>query len=290
MILETYLDRSIGEDLTQANEEERAGHISSGKLVASALGKPLQSQILKVIGVPPKPIDDYVLRKMVRGRDVEDRIITHTRGLVEAQKEVLYRDVVGLVDAMVDSKDYDFKCGIIPHEVKSVANAKFKRIQTSGEADRSHKLQACLYALALDKKYFAIDYIAADDYRVLTWIYPVEECAEEVEGIITKFDDCLLRGYLPKFEAMEKWQANEKYSDYPDWLGLDAYECETKLRDEFPEAYNKLKGSSILDKDIPTEKANRNAEVSGKRTKQTNPVCSSQNSEGLFDPKIKERS
>src|SRR3990167_6388131 len=60
-------DRAISQTLREANEKRDREHISSGKLSASMLGKPLQDQILKSIGVPQKQVDDYILRKFIRG-------------------------------------------------------------------------------------------------------------------------------------------------------------------------------------------------------------------------------
>lgn len=226
--LDSYLDRHIGKFLLERDAEERANHKSSGKLSASMLGKPLQWQILKVLGVPGKKIDEYTLRKFQRGKDVEAWLISHIPAS-EQQKFVEYRDVVGYADVLIDTKDWDFKNGVIPLEIKSVSNAKFKRIVKEG-ADRSHKLQACLYALALKTEHYGVCYIASDDYRVQTYIYDTAETKAEVDKIIDRFQEQLKLG-VPKFEAAEEWQKKIEYSDYPEWMELSEEECQKKYEE-----------------------------------------------------------
>ena len=207
------------------------------------LGQPLQWQILKLIGVPQKELDEYTLRKFQRGKDVEQWLIDKMSGIKETQKFVEYKDCVGYVDALVDTKDYQFKCGVIPHEIKSVANFKFKRIEKAGEADHSHLLQGAFYALAIGATHFAVDYVASDDYRIKTWIYPADEFKEEIDGIIDNVYKTLKEGNLPTFEPVEKWQADKLYNNFPDWSELDVFALDNKLSKEYPKEYNKLKGT-----------------------------------------------
>lgn len=228
MIIDNYLDRKIGEKLLAENEEERKNHVSSGKLTASMLGQPLQWQILKVMGVPQKPFDEYTLRKFKRGKDIEDWFVKEADA-VETQKDALYRDVVGFIDLIADTRDWDFPSGIIPVEVKSVTNAKFKRITGHGEPDRSHLLQACLYALSEGTDKFGVTYIAADDLRVVTSIHETADYKVEVDRIIDRFQTQLATGKVPAFVAEEKWQADLKYCNYPEWLELDEKGIEAKL-------------------------------------------------------------
>lgn len=230
MIIDTYLDETVAQAIYKENQEERENHISSGKLSASMLGQPLQWQILKVMGVEPREVDRYVLRKFKRGNDVEDWLVKYIPGLVETQKEVEYKNVVGRVDAVVDTNLYFNPVGIIPHEIKSVANAKYKRIMEDEQADRGHILQACLYALALKSDHFAIDYIASDDYRITTMLYETVDYADEVEKIIDRFNKQLETKIIPVFEAEEKWQENEMYNSYYDWSKLDQKEINDKYK------------------------------------------------------------
>ena len=215
MILDNYLDKKIGAKIVANNAERDAKHVSSGKLTASRLGEPLQVQILGVLGVKGKEIDEYTLRKFLRGVQIEDWLLTQI-DTVDKQKLVQYRGVIGYADAICDTKDWENKLGILPLEVKSTSNAKFKRILKQG-ADRSHKLQAGLYALAQGTKYYGISYIATDDLRVQTYIYLTADIKPEIDQIIDRFEAQMKLQIIPKFVAIEKWQSNPEYQKYPQW-------------------------------------------------------------------------
>ena len=119
MRIETHLDKLISQRLIEANDKERENHKSSGKLSASMLGQPLQWQILKTIGVPPKPFDEYTLRKFKRGKDIENWFIGEISPNFK-QPFVEYRSTIGYVDLnLVQDESFDFKLGEMPHEVKS---------------------------------------------------------------------------------------------------------------------------------------------------------------------------
>lgn len=227
VIIDTYIPKYIENKIIEDNRLKRENHKSSGKLSASMLGQPLQWQILKKLGIPEKKIDAYTLKKFLRGEHVEEWFVSTIPGIVEKQKFCEYRNTIGYADTFVDTKDWDFKLGIIPLEVKSVANAKFKRIMQSGEADRSHKLQNGLYALANESEYYAIAYIAADDYRVSIYIYETKDIKDEVDMVIDRYQK--QGDKVPVFEAEEVWQANPKYSPYPDWIELTEEEIINKL-------------------------------------------------------------
>ena len=200
------------------------------------LGLPLQWQVLKILGVPARELDDYTLRKFSRGKDVENWLMGF---LPESgkQKFVEYRNCVGYVDALIDASKWEQDHGTIPLEVKSVANMKFRRIEGENGADRSHKLQACLYALALKTQKFGVCYVASDDYRVKTFIYETSEVASEVERIISVFEEQMKKRVVPIFEAVEEWQSNLKYCNYPLWIGLS----EAELKEKSEELFKKLK-------------------------------------------------
>lgn len=238
-----FLDKYIEEKLVAENEKDSLAHISSGKLSASMLGQPLQWQILKIIGVPGDALEEYVTRKFARGNDVEDWLVNQMPGIVEKQKLVEYKNVVGYVDAIVDMKAWNLEFETLPHEIKSVSNMKYKRITKSAEPDKSHCLQACLYALALDTKQFCIDYVASDDYRVETYMLDTRDYSQEVENIISNFDNQLRMGLVPEFEAYLDWQDNEKYANYKRFKGLNSEQIDDILSKEYPEAYKKLKGN-----------------------------------------------
>jgi hypothetical protein len=218
---ETFFDRYIGEVLIKQNEGEKAKHSPSGKLSAGSLGKPLQWQILHYLGVPKKPFDEYVLRKFTRGKDIEDWFIKMIPNVVEEQKEVEYRDVIGYVDAMIDTKECDHKLGIIPCEIKSVTNLKYKHLVKNTVADRSHRLQAGFYALATGSDHFAVNYVASDDLRVQTFVYETEGIKDEIDSIIDAFQAQVEKQMVPVFVPIEKWQMRQEYNDYPLYTDLE---------------------------------------------------------------------
>jgi len=230
-IRDNFIDKWITTILVSEDEKERKEHQSSGKLTASALGKPLQWQILKVMGVPQKEIDPYVLRKFQRGKDVENWLVDRIPAKRYTQHPVEYRGVVGFADIVVSSGNYDAKVGELPEEVKSVTNLKFKNIQKTGEADRSHILQACLYALGMEHSHFGIIYIASDDYRILNYVYKTSDYKAEVDRIIDRFDAQRATGKAPVFVAEEKWQENQMYQDYPEFSKLTQEEIDIKIKE-----------------------------------------------------------
>ena len=230
MIIDQTITRAIDKNLTQEQDNRDNTHISSGKLSASMLSWPLQWQILKHLKVEPKPFDLYTLRKFLRGRTVEDWLVTQMPGIVEKQKFVEYRGVVGYIDALVDSSGYEFKEGRIVHEIKSTSNAKFKNITDSNQPDPGHCLQACLYALALKTNYFAIDYVASDDLRVTTFILETKDYVNNVNKIIDNYDAQLAKKEVPVFEPLYAWQKNIKYATYPEWIELTEDEIEEKCK------------------------------------------------------------
>ena len=228
MKIDTFIDNQIGIKLLECNKIESEKHRPSGKLSAGMLGKPLQWQILKILGVPTKDFDEYTLRKFLRGKQIEQWLISEIPDVVETNKFVEYKDCVGYVDAVVDTKDYNYKLGTIPHEIKSVANRKFKRIEKANDADRSHKLQAGLYALAMGSEHFAIDYAASDDLRIKSFVYETIGIKAEIDNIIKVFYETLESKIVPVFQPCELWQENPKYSDYPEWQELNLEELKNK--------------------------------------------------------------
>lgn len=239
MIVDQAIDRHISKILTQEDEEKRAKHTPSGRLSASALGSPLQWQMLRMLGVPSKTIDPYTLRKFRRGEHVEDWLIAHLNP-VKSQQEVLYRDAIGYVDAVCDTSEWDFPRGTIPVEIKSVTNAKYKYITKGNKPDQNHVWQACLYALAMETEWFAVVYVATDDYRTHTFLLETAKYKDEVDQIITRFKQQQIAGVVPVFEPKFKYQATIKYSNYPEWMSLTEEEISKKLSVDAPEAFEKL--------------------------------------------------
>lgn len=225
-VTDATIDNAIEVALLEDNNEKDAKHKRSGKLSASRLGDPLQWQILYALGVPQKELEPYVVRKFLRGTQVEDWVMNYLNPFA-TQDFCEYRGVVGYADSLVDTKNWENNYGIIPVEVKSVSSAKFKRVSEQG-IDHSHKLQAGLYGKAKGTDHFAVCYISTDDYRVLTIIEETKKVQKEIDEVITKYEDARSRGIIPKFEAVEKWQENLEYCKYPDWLGLSEEEATAK--------------------------------------------------------------
>jgi hypothetical protein len=251
MIKLQYLDKYIETKLNEESKSKDDAHVSSGKLSASMLGQPVQWQILKVIGVPQKTREEYVIRKFKRGNHVEDWLLEYMEGLVDKQKFVEYKNVVGYVDAVIDMKAWKLDLGVVPHEIKSVSNIKYKRIQRTG-ADLQHILQAGLYALALGTDKFALDYVATDDYRVETHLFYINEqvtsaseitIEQYINNVIAKYNKAYTSCEVPVFEAFLDWHTKDEYNPYPEFKGLSSEEADVLLEEKYPIAYKKLKGN-----------------------------------------------
>jgi len=215
-IIDNFIDREIGRILLEENAKEEAEHVSSGKLSASRLNDPLQCQVLYALGVKKAPFDEYAIRKFKRGNHVEAWIKQFLGNDLQSQKKLEYRNVVGRLDALVDTAKWDFPHDIVPVEIKSVANAKFKRILANGP-DRGHIYQAVHYGIASGVDYVAVLYVASDDYRVQTYWIRVSDYKKEVDKIINDFDLAMATKTIPDFIAREKWQENPKYNPYFEW-------------------------------------------------------------------------
>jgi len=206
MRIDTSLDQKIASEIKAENEKQIASRVRSGKLSASILHWPLQWQVLKYLRVPSKPIDDYVLRKFLRGRHVEEWLVSKM-GEVKTQTAVEYKDCIGYVDVITTN-------GMV-HEIKSVTNAKYRRIMKDNQADESHRLQGCLYALGLNKQEYTIDYVSTDDYRVTSFVYEVDEIKVKVDTIIKEYNEALVKRQVPLFIPRYKWQENSEYNSFP---------------------------------------------------------------------------
>lgn len=227
------LDQLITAKLRAEEAENKAAHVPSGKLSAGQLYKPCLEQVLKIIGVPGKPVSDYALRLFKRGNQVEEWVT----GLIDAdvlQQEANYRNVVGYIDIIKDGR---------PVEVKSVKSSQWKWLAKEG-ARWSHKLQAGLYALAIESDIYEVLYVCADDFRTMSFELQTADISPEIDKIIAEVNSTLKKGVLPVFEARESWQSKpeyaEKYSDYGDWLSLTPQLMLEKLQNQYPNSYEKL--------------------------------------------------
>jgi hypothetical protein len=240
----TFLQDHIYKTLVEENREREENHTSSGKLSASRLGDPIQWQMLHAIGVPGDAFDGFTLCKFKRGRHVEDFIRKNMPGIINKEKFVEYRNVVGYVDALVDMKDWNMDIGVIPHEIKSTTNAAFKWIKRDG-AKEGHLMQGTLYALALGSDYVAVDYVASDDYRVESFLHKTTEAQEAVEKAIDEFNRYKEMAIVPVFEPKQKWQENIKYNSYSQWAELTQGQIMEKIEKDYPEAFKNLKGGAV---------------------------------------------
>jgi hypothetical protein len=253
MIIPSKLNEDVSKQVYQKlrkNAVERElKHQRSGKLSAGRLGKPLLEQILYVIGVPKKTVEDYALGLFRRGEDVEDTVV-ELLNPDETQVEAEYRGVVGYIDAMRNGMPYEVK-SVKNSQVKYLDPTNTKRTRQSGSLQPeyngpkyAHVLQATLYGLATKSDYITVLYVAADDLRTFAHVIETKTMADEVNRIIDEFNNQLKLGTLPEWEAREEWQEKyPQYSDYPDWMSLDPETAMQKLKQEYPECYKRLIGN-----------------------------------------------
>lgn len=244
--LDNKLRANITAELRRQYEEASAKHEPSGKLSAGQLGKPLLEQVLKVIGVPQKPVDDYALGLFRRGNSVEDTILELLKP-DETQKEVFYRDCIGIVDAIKDGNIYEVK-SIKNSQVPYIDPENKKRPTSFGAysgAKYAHTLQGALYALAMGKDEFTILYASADDLRTFPHVIQTEDIKPEVDKIIGEVDRAIKSKQLPRWEAREEWQEKyPQYSSYPDWMSLSPDSAMLKLKNSYPDIYKRFTGES----------------------------------------------
>ena len=235
-IIDTSINKFIDDSLIEANRLRDEKHEPSGLLSASMLYQPLRFQVLKTLGAPKKEFDTYTLGKFKRGNDVEDWFVGHLRKMgvlaretngrfmKATQVKLEYRGAIGYVDAIVDSRNMRYKDGIIPHEVKSVVNSKFKWIAKGG-VDWHYKIQGCFYAMAMERPSYAIDIVSAEDLRPNIYIFHTRELKADVDKAIDAYDQAMKNWnenrILPAFEPNPKvaWTANIKYAMFdPFWV------------------------------------------------------------------------
>lgn len=273
-IIDYTIDKRIAQEMVKANAERERLHreknpVRKGNLTASMLGKPTQWSVLKMCGLTAKEPDEYTLRKFARGYQVEEWIDPYLNS-VDSQVEIKpYRGVTGICDYLVDTKDWATPVGVIPLEVKSTKNSQYSHIvnRISGGPKLGHCLQALLYALAIGTEYYALTYVAADDLRTRTFLRHIDDpfhyrdkymygkrvyydqeidLRKFLEDTITAVNYCKDKGVIPEFNQVlqEAWHINPDFCDYPAFMGLSPAEAEEKLKQEFPDAYKRLKEKS----------------------------------------------
>lgn len=224
----TIIEKILNTQISAEHKKREKEHKSSGKLSASMLGNPLQWQILKHLGVEPKPFDMYTLKKFKRGRDVENFILNQVRksgAKVIDQKEVEYRNTVGKADLWLPKKGENGE--VI--EVKSTTNAAFKYL--GDKPKKNHALQACLYALALEVDEFSVLYVASDDYRTEQFTVKVSDYQDDLDAIVDEFYQTIEDEIIPVFKPKMKWQKIKKYNMYPNWINYMGPMLEKKAKE-----------------------------------------------------------
>lgn len=220
MTIDTTIADMIRDRIREENDQKTKDHTLSGKLSASILGWATQWQVLKYLQVPTSAYDDYTLCKFKRGEDVES-FAKRYLNKHESQVKVEYEGCIGYLDILLEG---------VPHEVKSVTNMKFKHLTKNGQADPQHKLQGAYYALGLGLPEYVVDYIASDDYRILSFKYETSEMKQEIDTIISLYNTYIEAQKVPLFEPRYSWQSNQLYNSYPEFANLNADQIQDKLR------------------------------------------------------------
>lgn len=255
MIRDDTFDGLISDVAVAEEKARQTAHEPSGRISASMMGNVSQWSVLKLLGVPSKDYEPYLLRKFARGNQAEEWFVKNMLKTAPwpkygQQMEVSYRGGIGFVD-MPELVQEDSIVRYRPHEVKSVTNLKYKRltkglVRSGVEAtgpDTHHILQVAYYALALDSIDAYIHYVASDDLRVASWYIPnVAVYKPEIDAEIDAIQTALKTGKLPEFKAKQPWQEKLDYSQYPQFAGMSAERIENVLSMEYPSAWVKLKG------------------------------------------------
>lgn len=233
MRIEYGIASIIDDVMVKRNEADQAKHTPSGKLSAGMLHQPLRFQLLKYLGVPPKEMNTFTLRKLARGKQVEKWFVDCLKeksGLViDTQLEVEYRNTVGKPDIEIDQNLLTVMVGEIPHEVKSVTNKAFKYIQKDNISFH-YKLQAGFYGLARGTEEYGLDFIASDDLRDRCFILETKEIKPYIDQAIDDFQYMISHRTIPEWEVQQEWQNNPEYMKYdPIWATCTESEFRSRL-------------------------------------------------------------
>ena len=254
MIIQSKLDETttakVVAQIRKEHEQESLKHTPSGKLSAGQLGKPLLEQVLKIIGVPQKPVDDYALGLFRRGNSVEKEIL----GLLKPDKEqvaVQYKGCVGVVDAVIGGEVVEIK-SVKNSQMNYLDPTNFTKQRRNGTLERiyqgvkyAHALQGGLYALSMDKPTFTIIYVSADDLRTIPHTIATSEVKDEIDKIIDEVAKQIKTKTLPQWTPREDWQAKyPQYSSYPDWISLSVDDAMLKLKNHHPDIYARFTGTT----------------------------------------------
>lgn len=254
-IIDTSISQFIDEKLIEKNKERQEKHEPSGLLSASMLYQPVRFQVLKTLGAPRKEFEPYVLAKFKRGNDVEDwfvKQLSEAGVLIEdkdklesfnlkleddKQAKATYRGAIGYIDSVIDTDQMQSKKGIIPNEIKSVTNAKLKRIKRTG-IDWHYQIQACFYALAMGVDHYGVTIVSSEDLRNEIHIFETSQMKKAVDVAIGKYkkamEDWSIDRTLPPFEANVNvpWTKNIKYAMFePFWINQSDSRVISKLEE-----------------------------------------------------------
>jgi len=222
MKTEQAITRKIDQVMLNENAQREAEHESGTGLTASGLWNPSRTWLLKYLKIPKKQLDPFTLRKFARGRSVEDWYtdkLEKAGVLVNKQVAVEYRGCKGFADVIIKHDDLDFKLGEVPHEVKSITNAHFRRIIKTGDINYSYHLQACLYALGLGTDHYGLDIIASDDMREMVTLYETKLMKKAVNQLISEHQ-VVIENWLND-RTVPNWQVREKWQDIPMYMNYD---------------------------------------------------------------------
>jgi predicted RecB family nuclease len=133
--------------------------------------------------------------ELLEGEDIKTQIYT------------TYRGVVGYLDLLIDGHVV---------EIKSVGHDKWKSLK---DAKRAHALQACDYALSLQKNEFGVLYIDSDTYLTKLYCYNTAQWSPIVDKIIDNFeaakDTFTKNNMVPGFVGLERNHNVAEYNPYP---------------------------------------------------------------------------
>lgn len=199
----------LEQKLIDANTLREFNHKPSGKLSASCLSWPVQWQILKWLGKPQqKPLNYGAMRRGVMAeRHIIELLADEPN--IKTQVYVQYRGVVGYLDLLI---------GDDVVEIKSKGHKGFTALK---DAQRAHALQACLYALALEKDEFGVLYIDADTYETKLFTYRTSRWSPLVERIIDNFESAkktfVSTNMVPGFVGLERTHNLAIWNNYPEY-------------------------------------------------------------------------
>lgn len=225
------------------------GHTTEAELVEFFTGIPRHEQIPNV-WLEPK-----------------DKRVLQGKVMLQAQPIKGYRGMSNSIDLLEDVGH-----GLIIHEIKSSTKMAYDYIGAVGKGAWNYKydpatrrrvrdgrrdpapkehhcIQVASYGLSTFEKpvlQTMLHYINADDYRMVSFNIDREKYKPEIDREIDAVQFAFNTKVLPAYEPLFKWQAG-KYNSFSDWEKLSEAEVLLKLKEEYPEAYERFMNTSITD-------------------------------------------